>query len=81
MRTVKTPLIRKPVRRMTICCKASCSARRKIVTLFPVLRLSGKWLRDCGFRPGHVVEVACKKGRLCITIAKEQKYEALQERD
>ncbi|WP_157830297.1 SymE family type I addiction module toxin [Siphonobacter sp. SORGH_AS_0500] len=44
------------------------------------MRLSGKWLQDSSFQIGYMVDIACKNGRLIITIAKEQKYEALRER-
>jgi len=80
MPTVKTPRITKPIRRMTVCRYAFWGVNSRTATSFPALRLAGKWLQDTGFKPGHVVDIACEKGRLTITIAKEQKYEALQER-
>jgi hypothetical protein len=80
MQTIKTPRITKPIRRMTVCRYAFRGINSRTATSFPALRLAGKWLQDSGFKPGHVVEIACENGRLTITIAKEQKYEALQER-
>lgn len=62
---------------MTICSKAFNGVYSTTATFFSVLRLCGKWLRDSGFKIGHVVEIACEKDRLTITIAKEQKYEVL----
>ncbi len=80
MQTLKTSRITKPIRRMTVCRYAFWGVNSRTATTLPALRLAGKWLQDSGFKPGHVVDIACEKGRLTITIAKEQKYEALQER-
>lgn len=65
---------------MTVCRYAFWGINSRTATSFPALRLAGKWLQDSGFNPGHVVEIACEKGRLIFTNAKEQKYEALEER-
>ncbi len=79
MSTVKAPRITKPTRRITIGRNILWGSNSRRPTSFPALRLSGKWLRDSGFGIGEVVEIACEAGRLVITIAKEQKHEALQE--
>lgn len=36
---------------------------------FPYLRLSGKWLQQCGFEIGQQVTVSYQPGRLVITLA------------
>ncbi|RQO30972.1 hypothetical protein DBR32_09700 [Taibaiella sp. KBW10] len=80
MQTIATPRNTKPAtRRITICSK-SYNRFGSRNTPYPVLRLGGKWLQDSGFKIGHVVDIICEKGRLTNAIAKEQKYEALQER-
>lgn len=68
----------KPIRRITVCCKTFTRFKSHQPALFPVLRLCGKWLQDSGFQIGHVVDIACEKGKLTITIAREQKYEQLR---
>lgn len=81
MQTLKPGNNSKPIRRMTVCCKAFDrvnKSQRGRPALFPSLRLSGKWLQATGFQIGHVVDIMCEQGRLTITIAKEQKYAALQ---
>ncbi|MGN6437523.1 MAG: SymE family type I addiction module toxin [Agriterribacter sp.] len=35
----------------------------------PEIRLMGKWLADCGFRPGQHIEVLQAKNKLIITPA------------
>lgn len=78
MKIVDTPRIIKPIRQMTVCCKASRGINNARPKLFPVLRLCGKWLQDSGFNIGHVVDIVCEQGRITITIANDQKYEVLQ---
>lgn len=34
---------------------------------FPEIRLMGKWLLDCGFRPGQQIEVHTEEDKLTIT--------------
>lgn len=36
--------------------------------LFPEIRLTGKWLRDCGFKSGQEIEVSTEANKLVITI-------------
>lgn len=35
---------------------------------FPEIRLTGKWLQDCGFQPGQRIEVSTKANELTITV-------------
>lgn len=60
-------------RQMTICRKGFARGHQRYV-FFPIISLSGKWLRGCGFKPGQVVNIACEDSRLVITIAKEQRF-------
>jgi toxic protein SymE len=34
--------------------------------LYPEIRLIGKWLQDCGFRPGQHIEVVMEHNKLTI---------------
>lgn len=38
---------------------------------FPYLRISGKWLQECGFGIGQAVDVTYEAGKLVITLAHE----------
>ena len=61
-------------RQLTICHKAFQRAYNGYAT-FPIIKLTGKWLKDSGFKGGQVIDVVCYDGRLVITIAKEQRFE------
>lgn len=61
-------------RQVTICNKYFARVKNKYVC-FPELILRGKWLKESGFRAGHVVDIACEDCKLVITIAKEQRFE------
>jgi toxic protein SymE len=41
---------------------------KKGFAIFPAIRLSGKWLEQAGFEGGQLIEVACEKNKLIITI-------------
>ena len=60
-------------RRITICSKSFVRASRSYVS-FPDIRLCGKWLEEAGFRSGHVIDICCERGRLVITLAREQRF-------
>lgn len=62
------------VRQLTLCNKYFARVQSKYVC-YPELVLRGKWLRDSGFRAGHVVDIAYEDGKLTVTIAKEQRFE------
>ncbi|MCT3898611.1 type I addiction module toxin, SymE family [Elizabethkingia anophelis] len=54
---------------MTICRKCSASG-----VSYPVILLHGKWLKETGFKIGHVIDVQYKKTKLIITIAENQRF-------
>ncbi|SDL21132.1 SymE family type I addiction module toxin [Siphonobacter aquaeclarae] len=37
----------------------------------PHIRLTGKWLAECGFKPGQVIEVRPEANKLTIVLAEE----------
>lgn len=41
--------------------------------LFPEIRLTGKWLQDCGFKSGQEIEVSTEANKLVITIPQDSK--------
>lgn len=45
------------------------SRPRKDPTLYPWLKLSGRWLEHAGFDPGQRVRIEVQHGRLVITHA------------
>lgn len=47
---------------------------------YPVLTLSGQWLQEAGFHIGCVANVSCKRGKLIVTVAKEQQETDIQKR-
>lgn len=55
---------------MTICGKSGASCVR-----YPVIILHGKWLKETGFKIGHVIDIQYQKKKLVITIAKNQRFE------
>lgn len=68
------------VRKLTVCSKRfprmpAALGYHNVYIDFPAILLTGKWLRDSGFRSGHVVDVACWEGRLVITLSEEQRFE------
>ncbi len=67
---------KKRIRQMTICNKSHARERGQYV-YFPVISLSGKWLKEHGFKPGHVIDIVCEDRRIVITVAKEQRFEGL----
>jgi toxic protein SymE len=46
--------------------RSSRPGRSKAV-LYPEIRLIGKWLQDCGFRPGQQITVITEHNKLTIT--------------
>jgi hypothetical protein len=61
-------------RQITICNKGYARQRGRYV-YFPIINLSGKWLKAHGFKSGQVIDITCEAGKLIITIAKEQRFE------
>ena len=39
---------------------------------FPEINLMGKWLANCGFEIGHMIDVYCQDGQLTIRLAEQQ---------
>ena len=37
----------------------------------PTITLKGQWLKELGFEPGNQVLVKCEKGKLIVTLRKE----------
>ncbi|MGN6493018.1 MAG: SymE family type I addiction module toxin [Agriterribacter sp.] len=70
----KTPAV--TVRQMTLCSRYFARSKNQYVR-FPELVLRGKWLKETGFKTGHVVDIACENGKLVITVAKEQRFDHL----
>lgn len=42
---------------------------------FPEIRLTGKWMQECGFRPGQQIEITTEVHKLTITICPDNKKE------
>lgn len=61
-------------RQMTFCSKRFSRENGKYVQ-FPTLTLTGKWLKESGFKIGQVVDIQYKKTQLIITVAEEQRFE------
>lgn len=60
------------VRKLTVCFKG---VRRSCKYLsLPIITITGKWLEEMGFQPGHGVDITCEKRKLTITISKEQRF-------
>jgi toxic protein SymE len=43
--------------------------QRTAPTLYPWMKLAGRWIEHAGFQPGQRVKVAVEHGRLIITAA------------
>jgi hypothetical protein len=61
------------IRKMTVCRKGFARQGSEYA-VFHIISLSGKWLKESGFRAGHVIDIACEQGRLVITLAEEQRF-------
>lgn len=61
-------------RRMTICNKGFIRRSGRYV-FFPIISLSGKWLKEVGFKSGQVIDITCEDRKLIITLSKEQRFE------
>lgn len=61
-------------RQMTFCSKTFYRENGKIVR-FPTLTLTGKWLKESGFKIGQVVDIQYEKTQLIITVAENQRFE------
>jgi toxic protein SymE len=46
-----------------------CVHQRTAPTLYPWMKLAGRWIEHAGFEPGQRVKVAVENGRLTITAA------------
>ncbi|KAA5532403.1 type I toxin-antitoxin system SymE family toxin [Taibaiella lutea] len=49
-----------------IFCRSTGLRNGSNVVLYPEIRLIGKWLQDCGFRPGQHIEVITERNKLTI---------------
>ncbi|MFC0182474.1 Toxin SymE, type I toxin-antitoxin system [Pseudarcicella hirudinis] len=61
-------------RRMTICNKGFARENGRYV-FFPIISLSGKWLKEQGFKSGQMIDIVCEDSKLIITIVEEQRLE------
>ena len=61
-------------RQMTFCSKTFRRENGRYVK-FPTLTLTGKWLKESGFKVGQVVDIQCKNTQLIITVADKQRFE------
>ncbi|WP_078793004.1 SymE family type I addiction module toxin [Elizabethkingia meningoseptica] len=61
-------------RQMTLCGKTFSRISCNYV-VFPVLTLTGKWLKESGFKVGQVVDIHYKTNKLVITIAETQRFD------
>lgn len=61
-------------RQMTICSK-SFSRENGCYVQLPVITLSGKWLRQTGFKIGHVIDIHYEYNKLIITVAENQRFD------
>ncbi|WP_312305994.1 SymE family type I addiction module toxin [Chryseobacterium sp.] len=59
------------IRNLTVSHKSFERAYRRLV-FFPEIRLTGKWLLECGFEPGDKVLVTVRRNQ--ITLEKEMIY-------
>lgn len=64
-------------RQMTICNKGFVRENGRYVQ-FPLITLSGKWLKEHGFKAGQVIDIAYEEEcKLVITIAELQRFEGI----
>lgn len=59
---------------MTICSKRSSRENGCYVQL-PTITLSGKWLREAGFKIGHVIDIHYEYNKLIITVSENQRFD------
>ncbi len=59
------------IRNLTVSHKSFGRVHRRLV-FFPEIRLTGKWLLECGFEPGDKVLVTVRRNQ--ITLEKEMIY-------
>ncbi|MDE5487299.1 SymE family type I addiction module toxin [Elizabethkingia meningoseptica] len=59
---------------MTICRKTFSRECTDYVS-FPIITLTGKWLKESGFKVGQVVDIHYKTNKLVITIAETQRFD------
>lgn len=64
-----------PTRRLTLSSKhfarGGTGMFGRYTVFFPALLLTGKWLQNCGFEIGQLVDVSYEMGKLIITLAEE----------
>lgn len=46
----------------------------------PMLRISGLWLEELGFKPGDFVRIKCEDGQLIINLNEEKAQELADEK-
>ena len=46
----------------------------------PILRVSGLWLEELGFKTGDFVRIKCKDGQLIISLNEEKAQEKAEEK-
>ncbi len=62
-------------RKLTICNKYGGQKDGGAIRL-PIVVLSGKWLEESGFKPGHLIDVVYVENcKLTITLAKKQRFD------
>ncbi|QDZ60178.1 SymE family type I addiction module toxin [Elizabethkingia meningoseptica] len=61
-------------RQMTICRKTFSRECTDYVS-FPIITLTGKWLKESGFKIGQVIDIECRKSKLIITVAENQRFD------
>ena len=61
------------IRRLTVSYGARCIQEEGKLTLVPLLRLQGRWLKRAGFAVGDSVKVQVAAGRLVIERAKVER--------
>lgn len=61
--------------RKLMICKKYAKRKDSSFNVFPIVVLSGKWIKESGFKPGHQIDVAyLDRCRLLITLAREQRF-------
>ncbi|HIC8645973.1 SymE family type I addiction module toxin [Elizabethkingia meningoseptica] len=66
---------KKPSKRQMTICRKTFSRECTDYVSFPIITLTGKWLKESGFKVGQVVDIHYKTNKLVITIAETQRFD------
>lgn len=67
-----------PRKRQMTMCRGGALRTTEGTEYEPTVRLKGRWLRQYGFKPGHVVDIVYQApGRMLICVAEQQRFEGI----